>query len=130
MKLKGSSKKTFSFALVLLLFAFVFAKNEAMETFGKSYIIYALVVPLIILAIEMLFDKKETISCDSEKIYLDLKRYNAEFQINDIRSISLADNSNDLTIETNVSKEFFKLYGFRRKKILQFIESINNEKTI
>lgn len=129
MNIKGSSKRTWSFALVILL-TLGFVKNEIMDAFGIMYVFYAIILSLFVFAIEMFFDKNETISCDIEKIFFDLKRYKAEFNINEIQNISLAVNSNDLTIETKSSKEYYKLYGFRRKKILEFIEYINIRKTI
>lgn len=123
MVMKGSVKNQGNLSSVLFLGAIVMSR-DIVNTLGSEALFYVAIVIVITFALELVFKKRETISHDSEVIHFDLNKYIADIKIEDIDSIYLSENINDLTVEMDGSKHFYKLYGFRRKTVQKFIDEI------
>jgi hypothetical protein len=130
MLVKGSSKFSITPNLVFpLLFLYFYTSHEYPDILNDKIIIILLILFIIVpIVVETVLSKRETISVDSEKIHLNLKKYVGDINFRDINTICLNENANNLTIETNISKHFYKLHGFRREEIQKLLDSIERTK--
>lgn len=123
-KIQSRWTKDLTWAMLLIVFM---QYHPIKDKYPTIFIVFIFFIILFIVISNFFFKGREFVVLEDDILKINLDRFEGEYNIMDITSLTLYPNENFLYIETANQKCVHKLYWFKRSKIEEIIETIKKK---